>query len=298
MFFSTPCPCQQGRLTGNRRLSPAGGGWGWEKISNAHLLIFITLLFFSCEEFSGWRIKPQEDNRLVVEAILTNEVTTQKIKLSQTYTIANGKAPAVTDAIVQVEANGVVYEFQHDTVIPGTYKSKSPFAVVDHLPYTLTIDWEESVYSASSELSAVSPIPEIRFDSLANTDSVSIREFAQIFNPNQQAMYEVTADWSHLTDTLPDQAIIYYYTFSFVHVNELIRPPREKVYFPIGSQVIAKKYGLNEDFVAFLRAMLIETDWSGNFYFVASGDLPGNISGDAQGFFTTCAVLSDTLIAE
>ena len=299
--FTHPKPLPGGEVSfGNglaRWIPLLGGAWGGYRRSNIYLLLLFPLLF-SCEEFAGWRLKPQKDNRLVVEAILTNEPITQEIKLSQTYTIANGQAPPITDARVEVEANGIVYGFEADTANPGTYKSSDAFAVVDHLPYTLSIEWEEMIYTASSELSRVSPMPEIGFRLDSATGNFGLVGLDQIFNPNQQAMYEVWIDWSHLQDSIPNQALVYYYTFSFVHVNELIRPARERILFPPGSQVIVKKYGLNDDFADFLRAMLIETDWSGNLYFVASGDLPGNISNEALGFFTTCAVVSDTLIAE
>ncbi|MEN0046930.1 MAG: hypothetical protein AAF806_07735, partial [Bacteroidota bacterium] len=87
-------------------------------------------------------------------------------------------------------------------------------------------------------------------------------------------------------------------TFSSVHLSALSRPEKEIVSFPKGSQVIVKKYGLNDDFAAYLRAKAIETEWNGTFFYSTAENLPSNISNDALGFYSTCAVLVDTLIAE
>ena len=82
-----------------------------------------------------------------------------------------------------------------------------------------------------------------------------------------------------------------------VDVNGFFRPPRDTIVFPVGSQVAIKKFGLNDDFATYLRSLAIETEWNGNFIYGASANLPTNISNDGLGFFSTCAVVMDTLVA-
>ena len=180
----------------------------------------------------------------------------------------------------------------------GNYKSETPFEVFDNSIYTLKIDWEGKIYEASSELSDVAPMPEITFDTIANTDSLVFGNFVPIYHPSQQAMYDMKVDWSHLVMDSITQARMFFYTFSSVHVSEFIRPPGEIVSFPKGSIVIAKKFGLNDEFAEYLRAKAIETEWNGSFFYGNPENSPTNISNDAVGFFSTCAVVSDTLIAE
>lgn len=264
-------------------------------------LLACGLFSFACEEYTQWKLKnPAEESRLVVEAILTNEFRTQKIKLSQSFQELNQEVPTITDAIVQVEANAVVYDFQADPNNPGMYLSEERFRIFDNLVYTLTIDWQGVLYTASSELSAVAPIPEFVFQEVDMTDSFSFMnaDINELYNINQQAMYEIDIDWSHLSTFEPVQAKIFFYTFKNYYINQLVLPQREEVLFPRGSIIQVKKFGLNDDFASFLQSMNLETTWNGNFFYGPSTDVPSNISPDALGFFSTCAVLTDTLIAE
>lgn len=256
------------------------------------------LIIMACEETVDWDLDPEANGRLVVEAILTNEFQTQEIKLSQSFNDLNGETPKLSDAMVAVSANGVSVSFLADTIEMGLYKSESPFAVLGNLEYQLSVDWQGENYTASSNLSSVAPLPEINFRQVGQTDSLTFREFAPLYNPNQQAMYEMDIDWSHLSLEEPTKAKMFFYTFSTVDESELLRPTSETVSFPPGSIVIAKKFGLNDDFAEYLRSLVLETDWKGGFLYSASSNLPTNISNDGLGFFSTCAVLRDTLIAE
>jgi hypothetical protein len=93
-------------------------------------------------------------------------------------------------------------------------------------------------------------------------------------------------------------ARLYYYTFSTLHISEFLPPPREDVIFPAGTIVHIAKYGLNADFAAYLRAIAIETTWNGNWFYGNPENPPTNLTGDAIGFFATCAVLRETVVVE
>ena len=261
-------------------------------------LCLLCLSFFACEEYREWELETSDESFLVVEAILTDENMQQEVKLSQSFPDINGSVPAVTDAEVLVEVNGVQYEFSHNEAEPGSYLSDQDFEVINNLTYTLEIFWQGERYAAQSELSNVSPIPTFSFEENGDTDSLVFSRFVHVFNPSQQAMYEMNIDWSHLSNEPNSRAIQYFYTFNSVHIGQLVFPPREKVRFPRGSIVEVKKFGLNDDFAEFLRAMALETEWSGVVYYATPDNVPGNISNGALGFFSTCAVLRDTLIAE
>lgn len=271
-------------------------------LTNVKIFAFLVLGLFSqaCEESVDWQLDPGDNGQLVVEAILTDERSTQQIRLSQSYDRLEGTAPAVTGAEVSVEANGVTYRFAAVNLDPGLYQSEFPFAVLRNLEYKLEVNWQGEEYVASSRLSVVAPIPKIDFRAMEGRDGLlTFVEFAPLYNANQQAMYEMNVDWSHLQSDSVSRARMLFYTFSTVDASELIRPRRDTVAFPRGSIVTAKKFGLNDDFAAYLRALVIETDWNGGIYFYASpASLPTNISNGGLGFFSTCAVITDTLIAE
>ncbi|MEM8527911.1 MAG: DUF4249 family protein [Bacteroidota bacterium] len=259
-------------------------------------MCFIILSILACEKSTDWKLTPNEETKLVVEAILTNENIIQEIRLSQTYPNLNDAPPSIENASISVLANGVNYIFQTDSA--GIYKSEIPFTVRPRINYELNIEWEGKNYNATSQLSTVAPIPEITFDTLANANQLTLSDFAPLYNPNQQAMYEVNVDWSHLNsaDELT-KAKFYLYTFKEVHLSALTSPEKEVITFPKGSRVIIKKYGLNNDFAEYLRARAIETEWKGAVFYSTSENLPSNLSNGALGFYSTCAVLADTLIA-
>ena len=260
------------------------------------LLIMCFLCSTACERSIDWEVEDAVAERLVVEAILTNEFRIQEINLSTSFNGLNGETPNVVDADVKVEANGIIYPFDVDQ---DRYLSREAFSVVDGLEYRLVINWAGQEYTALSNLSAVAPIPLIGFLPFGQRDSVFIsKNVVPLFSSSQQAMYQFDVDWSHIQTQGLSQVRLFYYTFNSVHNSQFIRPEVEDVVFPVGSIVTVSKFGLNDDFAAFLRAQVIETDWNGAILYGNPENAPSNITNDGLGFFTTCSVLRDTLLAE
>lgn len=258
----------------------------------------LIFLLSACEEATDWSLDSGENEKLVIEGILTDEFKLQNIRLSLSGDELNGAVLGVGDASVEVEVNGAVIAFAADSSTPGLYTSEIPFAVLDNLTYRLQIIWQDELYTAASELSTVAPMPAIRFLPYAGTDSLRFDDFAPLYNANQQAMYEMNVDWSHVTNDEDAEAKLLFFTFNTIDISALIRPVQDTVRFPRGSRVIARKYGLNDDFAVYMRSLAIETYWRGGIFYGAAASLPTNISNDGLGFFSTCAVLTDTLIAE
>ena len=111
-------------------------------------------------------------------------------------------------------------------------------------------------------------------------------------------MYQMQVDWSHLSNDPKDQALQYFYTFNSIDVASLVRPVRDTVFFPPGSIIVARKYGLSDTYADYLRALVIETEWRGGPFYSAAASLPTNISNGALGFFAASAVDVDTILAK
>lgn len=270
-------------------------------VKTLFLLIGLVVSLTQCEEATLWDLEPSMNGQLVVEAILTDESQIQQIKLSQSVDGLNLESSKVTDARVSVRVNEVVYPFSPDPNESGLYKSEFPFALLPDLDYKLDIQWAGKNYEASSRLAPVAPIQKFKFARTeSNVDSLFIEAFPFVFNPNQQAMYEMHLDWSQVSSGGNLQkAKIVFYTFKQLDENGIFRPIRDTLFFPKGTQVVVKKFGLNDDFAAYLRALAFETDWNSSlFIYSGAANIPTNISNGGLGFFSTCAVLTDTLIAE
>ena len=262
------------------------------------LLVFIVMILQSCEEETDWKLQPSENGQLVVEAVLTNILGPQSLRLSLSYDDLNGIPTPVTDAIVFINNGQNNFPFFEDPTDPGKYNSPQAAALQGGINYELIILWKEKRYTAKSEMVQVFPFGKLSFQSIGQSDSMKIVEPPNFYSLREQAMYELDIDWSHLTSNEPNQAKMVFYTFQTLDVNELFRPDAQDVSFPRGSIVVVKKYGLNDAFATYLRALVMETEWQGGFLDEASASLPTNISNGGLGFFSVCAVRVDTLVAE
>ena len=239
------------------------------------LILIVTI---GCEEQTDWDFKPQENGALVVEAIITNEFKIQEIRLSQTFSELNGQPIPATGASIIASDGQNSAGFVEDVAEPGKYNSVIPFAAQLNRIYKIDVLWNGQTYSAENEMIVVYPFNKMTFSAYGSTDSLIVGQVAPMYSPNEQAMYEINIDWSHLTDVEPNRAKLFYYTFSTVDVNELFRPTQETVVFPKGSVVIEKKHSLNDEFASFYRALVMETQWQGGVYDENSASLPTNIS--------------------
>ena len=95
------------------------------------------------------------------------------------------------------------------------------------------------------------------------------------------------------------KAKLFFYTFNTIDVSYSVFPQdKEKVYFPKGSKITEKKYSLTNEYAAYLRALLAETEWQGSLFENARDNLPTNISNNGLGYFSICSVISDSLIVQ
>lgn len=259
-------------------------------------LLLSSLLFLACEEQTEWALQPEGNQQLAVEAILTDENKFQEVRLSLSYGGLNGAPPLVADAQVRVVGEGRTVWFRSDARRPGWYVSGRPFSARMFEPYLLEINWNGQVYRAVSYMVNALPMPGLTFQP-AGADSLTIGSPPAGYLPNEQAMYEIDIFSPDATETDSARAKLLFYMFSTIDVPQLFRPARETVAFPRGSIIIRRKYSLAPEFAAYLRALLLETEWQGGVFDDAPGNLPTNISEGGLGFFAVCSVLSDTLVA-
>ncbi len=264
----------------------------------ACVLLSLVLPLMSCEEPTDWSLEGGPKGRLVVEAIITNEHIIQEVSLSRNVQTSDQRPLPVNDAVVELHSLDEKISFFPSQEDLGLYQSERIFAARKDVMYTLQITWDDHIYSAQSQLSFVAPLESLVLGRSRGPDSLILAEVAPLYHPLQQAMHEVTIDWQHIDASPPYQARLYYYTFSTVDGSELARADVEKIYFAAGSKIVHKKFGLSDEFAAYLRSLSLETSWQGSLFDEASSSLPTNISNGALGFFSVCAVLSDTQVAQ
>jgi len=260
--------------------------------------ILIIMSITACEEVIDWH--PQNDvaDRLVVEAILTDEFKYQKINLSGLKDSINGKSNGISGAFVKVESLSESYLFWEDPENPGEYISNNAFAIVPLRAYRLTIDLDQQQYQAIARAVQSLPMQVFPFIPFQESDSVYIGGIGVDYNEVEQAMYEFLIDWDHIIPGDSSQAKQVHYVFSSINIGQLFGPEKDRLVFPKGSIVFKRKYALDQRFAEYMRSLVIETQWKGGFFEESNGDLPTNLNNGALGYFGVCTVKNDTLIAE
>jgi len=261
-------------------------------------MLFCVLSFCACEESVEWELSPSDNGKLVVDAIITSEFKRHLIELSLSYSELNETAPLVSNAEISIQSGQQSVNFLPLPNQEGLYISEFPFAGQLNRSYTLTINWENQEYIATAEMSRILPLTPINFAQFNNTDSLIIASVAPEYHPIEQARYDIFLNWNSIIPGPNSNAWLSSYTFNTLGANQLISPPQESVPFPKGTLLYQKKYGLTEAYGAYLRALVVETEWSGGLFDEASSSLPTNISNDGLGFFAVCSVLTDTLIVQ
>lgn len=123
-------------------------------------LLPIILLLWSCEETIEIDLD-QAEPLVVIEGLITNEYRQHEIKISKTNSFTtNGQTPRVRGASVVVEdSEGSIYEFEENE--PGVYRSKAAFAGQIGYTYSMSVEVEGQLFTASDELLPVSPIDSL-----------------------------------------------------------------------------------------------------------------------------------------
>ena len=191
--------------------------------------------------------------------------------------------------------------FIEKTEEPGTYlSSKKIIATIDKT-YYLKIEYNSKAYTANAYMESVTPFSPLSYNVADNSDSLyTITWVTSTYNSEEQAMYEILIDWTHLVDTsqtnTETKVKVYFYCFSTIDVSLIFPPDKEEVLFPGGSIIIEKKYSLTPEYAEFLRALITETEWQGSVFEQAPENIPTNISNGGLGFFSACSVITDTII--
>lgn len=262
--------------------------------------LIVLILFISCEKPYNKSITEKTDNVLVVEGMITNEKTNHLVKLSKLSNKLNNNE-TVSDAFVAVTTGDSIYYFKESSTNPGFYYSEKAFYGVINRYYYLYVEYQGKKYSATTFMQPVTDIPKLKYSLKENTNLYSIDFVAEPLVADNPAKYELHLDWSFVDgyqNKKNNKALLYYYSLTTIDVSQLFAPEQEIVYFPMGTQIIEKKYSLNQSHESFIRSLLAETKWSGGYFDEAHGNLQSNINNGGLGYFAASTVISDTIIIE
>jgi len=261
------------------------------------MAVFLLLATNACTEKADWDLDFQTEDRIVVEARITNENGPHRVRLTRPVYEMNGIPEPVTGAGVEIFDGRNVHPLRELPNEPGTYLTEPDFTGEVGRGYQLRIQLGDRRISAVAYMRAVQDFPNMRLVKVQD-DPVLFEVF--IGEQDAPSVIRMELDWSQVPgyDSLPadqNHALIYHYNLESVDVNRIFAPEREHVWFPPGTIVFMEKESVSRGYGEYLRGMLSETDWRGGVFDVQPGNPANNFNGEAFGYFTAAAVIRDTV---
>ncbi|TCN60747.1 DUF4249 domain-containing protein [Flavobacterium circumlabens] len=125
-------------------------------------LVLFCLFMASCTEQYAFQTNTFESIP-VVQAILTNELKKQEIKITRSYRLEeNGPAPEKGAIVYVTDSDNNSYEFEFEE-FSGLYVSNSPFQAIPGKSYQLNITTKDGK-SYSSEAETLTPVTEVQVE--------------------------------------------------------------------------------------------------------------------------------------
>ena len=262
---------------------------------NKLLILLILFLCFSCEKAANWELQNETIDKVVIEAVLTDEKREQSIKLTQLSANINESANPIIGAKVTIIEGSNSFLLSEKQETPGLYYTDSLFFAKPDIVYRIIVTVNNESYTASGVLATGFNERPLQYSLNTELGLYKIDWPTATYHPINPTMWEVYLDWTHLyglQDTTIDScnAKLCYYSLPTIDVSQVFAPENEKIYFPKGSVIWIKRYALSDEYAEYLRALMLETNWRGGFLDSQPSNLPSNFSNGALGFFSVCSV--------
>ncbi len=245
--------------------------------------ILLLIFFISCEEESNLDLKGEDEVSIVIEALFTNELKQQEVKITKIFQNLNDVPEPVTSAIVIYVVEDHIELLTRHPDKTGVYQTR-PFRALTGQYYGLGVRYNGVDYTAYAYSEPGEPLETLTISPVS--DSLFEYHYTESRQPSMMEVY--------INSTGKEPQLHRFYTLDVLDVNQIFAPAKEPVTFPVGSQIVRRKYSLNEDHQEFLRAFLSEVDWRGGLFDIAPGNVPTNFTNGAKGYFAVSTVNIDT----
>jgi hypothetical protein len=267
-----------------------------------YILIIVPLT--GCVKAVDWPVAVPQTGFITVDAILTDEPNTQSVRIFYPVSQLNEVPLPVTGATVLISNEDSTWALSVNPEKPGVYQAGPGFVATSDKNYTLFISHDSKVYSAKASMVPGSVFKELQYKK--NSENLYYIDWvASAYSAEKAAMWEILLDWSAVpgyeqADTSLTKVRMLFYTLPTLDVSEIFAPVMENITFPTGTTITEKRYSLTSEHAEFARELLLETNWAGGFFNLASANVMTNLSSGAKGYFGICSVtsLSITVIPE
>lgn len=263
--------------------------------------ILMLLGLVACEKQVDWPLQENKVRPLVVDGILTDEDKVQQFSLHYPVDSLNGIPEPVSGALLRIGSIDTTLLFTETS--PGIYESPVPVSPPPHRTYKLFIHHGEKQYEALAYMKEGRQFLPLIYGQAGINNWYEVKWVSPDYRFADPAMYVLEMDWSHLplySDSAPEagRAKAWYYALPTLDASRIFAPAQEKLFFPRGTVIIEKRYALTQEYAAYIRALLLETTWTGGMLDPEHANLPTNLSEGAIGYFAACGVTTDTIVVD
>ena len=261
------------------------------------LVSFLILVGNSCTKKLDIKIDSQAD-RVVVEGLITNEVTPFVVKLSKTLALQDSNQyPKINNAFVTVADDAG----HLDTLLfiaDGVYRTNGPRQGVVGRTYFLTVIANGQTYTAQDKLFSVSPIDSVYSKYQTAGSGLGIREdgYYVYFNstdpPNEKNYYYYEVYRNDSSVLKSNQIGVYDDRF----LAPVIIGSRLPGKYKLGDKMNFNLYSLSEAGYKYYNGIQLQLQNDGGFFSTPPANAPNNLSNGALGFFRASSVSRDSLI--
>lgn len=269
------------------------------------LLLWIVFSVFGCiEQIDLSEINGATSGRIVVEGTITNEMKSHLVKLTRTnVAIPDTAAEAVSGAVVTINDGLATYLLQEIDTLPGIYVTGENVQGEIGKTYTLSVQSDGQLYTASSTMQPVTPF---------SSEKEIFRAPNRIENPipDNFDIFEVQFPKVHYGVAKPSKVLYYavepvnntlrsafHYEFPGVDPQGFLlnfQGQNERIFVEDGTEIYQFKYSMTDEHYEFMRAVYAQTYFKGGLFDRIPANVPTNLNNGALGFFEASAVIHRT----
>lgn len=247
------------------------------------VIITILLMLCSCTEKIDVDLF-ESPVKLVVEGYVTNELRQHTVVLSRSSPYYSYTPPEmVSGATVTIEDTSALYSLYE--VTPGFYVTNEAFAGSPGNLYTLTIQVDGEIYSATSSMPSVQPIDSISFYKSETQEWVyEIGLWTQEPpEPGHHYFWKVYKDFVLMSKNITQ---LEFASDDLINGNYLSGLKVQTVKARAENRITLEMASITEEYYEYCLAIIKETLYSDGPFESAPASITGNISNGALGFFT------------
>lgn len=231
---------------------------------------------------------------LVVDGLVRDNAGPHYVILSLTSSyFSTDSNPAVSGAFVTITEDDILTDTLQE-VQPGKYQS----SIIGHMgsTYKLKIEYNGDTYEATSTIKRIAPIDSLTYAYDAGSAFVDEGYYVSINTQEIPGAGDYYRFLYYTNGEIEDETG-FWVSDEFVDGNYISYNFDHEYPHELGDTAAIEVLSISEDNYNFLNALANQEE-SGDLFDVPPGNIKGNISNGAYGFFQASGSISDTIIIQ